>query len=526
MGPPRSARPAGPDAALALALALAGGYLLVFLVVALARLTYPFELEWIEGVVLEHVHRVLSGQRVYVAPSMDFVPLNYTPLYYYVAAGAAAVLGPGFVPLRLVSLLGACGLLALIAWMVRRETGRWSAGVLAAGLFAATYRRGGAWLDIARADSLYLLLLVAGAFVLHWDSKRTRGALVAAALWTLAFLTKQSLPVVVAPLVIWSLVRDPRRGVTLAAGLAAGCGLSFVAIDAAHGGWFRYYVLEVARRHGIDWTLALRFPLQHLPPVLIPLALGGYAAFARTTRVARESREFYAMLSLGLIASAWHLSLYRGGYDNVLIPAFLAAALAGGLGWGWLAGAAQTSPGASQMAPGAPRGAGQRPSHAAASLSRLRLAATLALAVQLGLLVWDPIAQVPTYADRASGQQLVETLGHLPGRLFIPSHDYLARRAGRAPTANLMPLMDVVKGADGPVEKGLWKALHDSLTARAWGAIVLDSRDWLLEEAQTAGYRVVARTFNRADAFWPRTGMRSRPEWVLVPLESVPRLRQ
>jgi hypothetical protein len=23
--------------------------------------------------------------------------------------------------------------------------------------------------------------------------------------------------------------------------------------------------------------------------------------------------------------------------------------------------------------------------------------------------------------------------------------------------------------------------------------------------------------------FWPRTGMRSRPEWVLVPLESVPR---
>ena len=47
-------RPAGPDAALALALALAGGYVLVFLIVALARLTYPFELEWLEGVVLEH----------------------------------------------------------------------------------------------------------------------------------------------------------------------------------------------------------------------------------------------------------------------------------------------------------------------------------------------------------------------------------------------------------------------------------------------------------------------------------------
>jgi len=122
-------------------------------------------------------------------------------------------------------------------------------------------------------------------------------------------------------------------------------------------------------------------------------------------------------------------------------------------------------------------------------------------------------------------EHLVETLENLPGRLFIPSHDYLARRAGRPPTANLMPLMDVVKGGNGPVETGLWQALRDSLHARAWGAVVLDSKDWLLEEVQTSGYTVIARPFNRPDVFWPRTGMRSRPEWVLVPLESVPRLK-
>src|SRR5262245_60024700 len=197
---PSPARPAGPDPALALALALAGAYVLAFVIVAVARLPYPFELEWLEGVVLEHVHRVLAGQAIYVAPSLDFVPLNYTPLYYYVSAAFAAVLGPGFVPLRLASLLSALGLLALIALLVRRETGRWSGGELAAGVFAATYRRGGAWLDIARADSLYLLLLLAGVCALRWGS-RVRGALVAAVLWTLAFLAKQSAPVVLAPLV-------------------------------------------------------------------------------------------------------------------------------------------------------------------------------------------------------------------------------------------------------------------------------------------------------------------------------------
>ena len=515
---PRPARTsaAGPDVLLTLALALAGAYVLAFVVVAIARLSYPFELEWLEGVVLEHVRRVLDGQPVYVAPSLDFVPLNYTPLYYYVSAAVAAVLGSGFVPLRLVSLLASLGLLALIASLVRRETGRWSAGVLAAGLFAATYRRGGAWLDIARADSLYLLLLLAGACALRWEPRRVRGPLLAAGLWTLAFLAKQSAPVVLAPLVIWSLVREPRRGAVLAGALAAGCGLSFLALDAAHHGWFRYYVLDVAGRHAVDWTLALNFPLRYLPWVLIALGLGA-AALEGAARVERETREFYTFFFAGLIASAWHLTLYRGGYDNVLLPAFLAAALAGGLGWGWIA----TAPRAGAATP-APRPAPASAPRPAAG-ARARLVATLAFVVQLALLAWDPIAQIPSRADRMEGQHLVETLENLPGRLFIPSHDYLARRAGRPPTANLMPLMDVVKGGDGPVERGLWQALRDSLATRAWGAVVLDSKDWLLEEVQTAGYQVIARPFNRPDVFWPRTGMRSRPEWVLVPLESVPR---
>src|SRR5258705_8359612 len=147
---PRSspARPAGPDAAQAIALALACAYVLAFVAVAFARLTYRFELEWLEGVVLEHVHRVLSGQRIYVAPSLDFVPLNYTPLYYYVSAAAAAVLGPTFTALRLVSLVSSLGLLALIAWLVRRETARWPAAGLPARLFAAAHPRGGARLHI------------------------------------------------------------------------------------------------------------------------------------------------------------------------------------------------------------------------------------------------------------------------------------------------------------------------------------------------------------------------------------------
>ena len=61
-------------------------YLGAYLVVALARLNYPYDLEWMEGGTLEHVARVLGGRPLYVAPSLEFTPYIYAPLYYYVAA--------------------------------------------------------------------------------------------------------------------------------------------------------------------------------------------------------------------------------------------------------------------------------------------------------------------------------------------------------------------------------------------------------------------------------------------------------
>ncbi|WP_322487719.1 hypothetical protein [Chloroflexus sp.] len=55
----------------------------LFLWVALSRLSYPFAIEWLEGNSFLHVLRVLQGQPLYVAPSYDFIPMIYTPLYYY-----------------------------------------------------------------------------------------------------------------------------------------------------------------------------------------------------------------------------------------------------------------------------------------------------------------------------------------------------------------------------------------------------------------------------------------------------------
>ena len=45
------------------------------------RLSYPYDLEWMEGGMLLHADRVMQAEPLYVLPSADFIPFIYTPLY-------------------------------------------------------------------------------------------------------------------------------------------------------------------------------------------------------------------------------------------------------------------------------------------------------------------------------------------------------------------------------------------------------------------------------------------------------------
>src|SRR4029453_3921595 len=178
-----------------LLLAIAGLFVLTYLGVAVARLSYPFEVEPLEGGSLTQVRRILAGEPVYVPPTLDFTPYPYTPLYFYLSAGVAAVTGIGFAPLRFVSLAASLGSMVLIYRFVRRETGSLICAFLSAALFAATFRLGGAWFDIARVDSLMMFLLLLGAFI--WRKASSGGAAFTAGfVMGLSFLTKQTaLPV-------------------------------------------------------------------------------------------------------------------------------------------------------------------------------------------------------------------------------------------------------------------------------------------------------------------------------------------
>jgi 4-amino-4-deoxy-L-arabinose transferase-like glycosyltransferase len=90
------------------------------------------------------------------------VPTIYTPLYFYVSALAARLLGPSLLTLRLVSLVASIGSAALIAHLVWRETRSRPASLVAAGLFVCSTALAETSLDLARVDALCLCLLLAG----------------------------------------------------------------------------------------------------------------------------------------------------------------------------------------------------------------------------------------------------------------------------------------------------------------------------------------------------------------------------
>jgi hypothetical protein len=480
----------------ALTLIAGAGFVLVYLAIALLRIRYPYELEWMEGGMLDHVRRVLDGAPLYAPPSVDFVSFLYPPLYYWAAAALSAVLGPGFVPLRLLSLASSVGVLWLLAAMVRRETGSLASGALAAGLFAATYGRVGGWFDLARLDSFYLLLLLAAAFALRTAS-RARGAVVAGVLVTAAALTKQSGIVIVAAMGAGALLADRRRGAWFAGTALVGIGASFAALDATSGGWFRYYCFTLPSHHprvpdGLTafWTADL------LPALPIATLLAVGFAVTRWRGRGGLDRFFYPLTAAGMIASSWSVRNMVGAEVNNLLPAFAGVALLAALGVAALEDRARGSESAGMPA-------------AAAAVAWLLL-------VQLAVLRYDPRAHLPSAADREAGDGLVARLKSIEGDIFIPHHGYLTRLAGKRDFAHTLAMDNVYLDDDGPARRELESGMRAALQEKRFAAVLLES-DGRYGVAILNSYDARENLFARDDVFWPVTGGRLRPEVLCLP---------
>jgi hypothetical protein len=467
-----------------LTLVLGAWYILAYIALALVRVRYPFELEWMEGAVVEQVRQVAAGHRLYVAPSIDFIPFQYPPFYFYLGALASKIVGVGFLPLRLISLLASLGCFAIIFVMVRKEAQSVKAGFLAVSLFAACFRAGGAWYDLARTDSLCLVLVLAAAYLVRFYASR-RASITAVVLLSLAFLTKQSALLIALPLLAYLVVSSWREGALAVAAFAALVGVATAVLDAVHDGWYVYYVFTMpARMQQVDPVSVDFWSQGILGPLAIASAMSLGYMLAAITRARAIRSWFYPALAMGMIGGAWLSMLHAGAYDNNLIPAYAVISILFGL---------------------------------AVSEVDSRIYTGALCVVQLLLLFYDPRPQLPSSQSREAGRQLVGLIAATPGDVLLPQHGYLSALAGKRSFAHSMAVYDVMRAGSPRDGARLVTQFHLAFANRQFGAVIVDRLDPWFREDLERGYRRRGAAIEDSEAFWPVTGLQMRPKWVYVP---------
>lgn len=472
--------------------------LAVLLCLAAIRSSYPFELEWLEGGVLQHVRRVASGAPVYVPPSLEFTAFSYPPLFYLAGAAATRLTGDGFLPLRLVSLLASLGSFALVFAIVRRSTRRALPAAVAVGLFAATYGASGFWFDLARLDSLALFLLLLGVRLV-WFHPGRAAAVAAGAAFGLSFLTKQTALVCLVPLLPVLFVVRRRQAVWLTATLAALLIGAHLALDAASHGWYSYYVLRV--RSGIvcgsiHWASLASFWMRDLAaPLGIAMALGGYYFVRRVPHWRRDAEGVQLALAGGLVLGAWMCRMEPGVFSNGSIPAHAAIAILAGLGLH--------------------EALGPRARDATRRQALRAVCFGLAVLVQFAGLGYRPADALPRAGDRRAGELLVTRLRAVQGRVFLPQHPYLLEGAGLPAHAHAGCVDDVQRGDARGRGRALAAALDSAVAGRRFAVVLLDN-DWLQAEVER-GYVRAGRVFTEPLRFRTVSGTRVGPDFVYVP---------
>jgi hypothetical protein len=444
---------------------------------ALHRLGYPYEINWLEGGGVEIVRRVIEGKSLYTAPTLDYVSYTYTPFYAFVSAAVGEITGIGFLPLRLVSFGSTLVAIAAVWRLTFLVTADRVAGALAGGLFAATYGLTAWSFDVGREDSLFVALALV-AILLGQRAQGVRAGAAVGALAFLAFFTKQSGLVAVLPALVWLALIRPRAGVSALAVLTVLVAGSTLLLDGLTHGWYRYFIVGElggqpwAPRAWVGfWTRSL---YHHLPQLawLAGLALvASLAVAARELRRARSDRgrALPAILRLfagrergagyvlagcaGLLLAAWFSRLHSGGYRNVLIPAYAACGVIGGLAFARL------------------RRLGPLPA----------IVAVVLVLVQFSQLLMITSHATPHRSARVAGAALIARLRTLPGPVLVLAHPWYGTLAGKGSFAQSDAIFEVLRSDDARGSVYLRRQLRGALDRYRIRAVVLDhpSPGWL-----------------------------------------------
>lgn len=409
----------------------------LYLYVAFSRIAYPFTIEWVESNVFLQIVRVLQGKYLYVPPSYDFIPMIYTPLYYYVVAIFAKATSQILFSMRLVSILASMLTFTMIYALCRlREVTR-ELSLVAVGLYVASYGVTGYWLDVGRVDSLFLALLLTGYVLTIAQTKRDNivGA-IAGFVFFLSFATKQS-ALAALPFSLLHLLLKRRwlKSICLGISFLISCGLFVILMNIESNGWFWIYTFRIPSAHPLSWEIALHdlWTLHIFPNfswLLIIIALSFCVLFVNRNKVALGDYAVFVLdFALPLVIMSIFAVAKQWGYSNGLMPMVAALSIVGAEAYQRIGPVVMQNSTREQ------------------GFKYLFLLASIIMVLQFGNLRYDFQTQIPPKTSLDAGYRILDILRCSKDPIFIPTSPYLLYLVHHQTHFHASSLGDVVSAA-------------------------------------------------------------------------------
>ncbi len=464
--------------------------ILLFLVTALRRLRFPYELSQLEGYNFIEALRAFHGQTLYPRPSIEFIPYMYPPVYFYICAALGRLMGMSIQTMRVTSILSTLGGFAAIYGLVFSEVRKHMPAIAAAGLYAGCYTVCAEWFDVGRLDSLFILLVILSLYA----TRRLYPA-IAAAMWILTFQTKQSiLPVAV--LMLCSNWRDVRRTVIGLATFVAGAAGSVLWLNHMTQGWYNFYVFAVPQANSDIKlrTLLVFWPSYMLRPLGLALMLIVAAIVLTRPSLRSTSTRFY-LAACSIAPVYWWITAHSGSSFNALMPVYVLVAVLFGIALArllaWLptvdARLAQTG-------------------------SLLLLVAVLA---QESAGIFSPGDYVPGPGVKDSIATVVRTVRLIPGEVYMPQQPYYEWLAGKPIHADPSSLHDALRPTNSPAHDELREELQTALTQHRFTAVVVDDSN-MVEMVDTMAGGPDWKSYYNLQGPIPGVAPGTRPNWLMM----------
>ena len=471
-------------------------FLGTFLWVTLQRIGYPFELEAHEGISVEAALRLLKGFSLYTVPSIKWVPLQHTPLYYYIGAGLISIFGVSLTVLRVLTFCSALGI-GFILYKFLRRTGVEDFFALAGlGLYFSAFAALNSSYDLARIDmtAIFFSLL---AVYFGGSRLEPQAALLSAIFIALSIFTKQCYIIIWVLLgVHWYLQNRRLFWHYIIASLSV-MALGFLYLHFQTGGTFWNWVFAEPWRGELRFSKIFTFWFTDLfGKFPLMTALAGVALFGLGRiyfrRQVKLSDSAMAVLVAGFILVSLLHRVMSYDLEHSLIPALLA--LAGLASWalqhfhvneysfGWLPA----------------------------------VAVKVLIIVQFGVLLYSPGPLIPGNADYEGGRNFIKRVSEIPGNVLIPNHPYYCRMAGKSSHFSALSLRELVP-ARAKFSQSLPTDIRQAISERDYSAVIIDQPLDVWVDIIAPYYFRSEEISGKVGVFMPRSGLQSRPQYIYLP---------